>query len=119
MAFCALAAAATTTWSLQPARPVFVSNFKSQISNLDPQDRAASRILADLIQAERRLAVEDRLRQLESRSFDFRQQREETAVALLQPAADSPNSTDNFRQIAAEFPDTGAGIVARQQLSNQ
>ncbi|HUB26741.1 MAG TPA: hypothetical protein VL992_15050 [Tepidisphaeraceae bacterium] len=95
------------------------ADLQSQITALDIEDRAATATLNDLLTAERRLAVENRLRQLEARSAEFDEEREATAVALLQSAADSPDSAAAFREVAVNFPDTGAGIVAARQLSGQ
>ena len=107
--------------AIRPSRPdrfAQVSNLKSQISNLDFEDQLATRTLDELLKSEHRLAVEDKLRRLEARSIDLGQEREETAVTLLEGAANSSEPAAVFRQVATYFPDTGAGIVARRQLAN-
>jgi hypothetical protein len=99
--------------------PIQTPDFKMEIANLDFQDQLASRTLDELRKSEMRLAVDQHLRRLEDRAGDLRQDREETATVLLEGAADSSDSTVTYRQVAKYFPETGAGIVARQQLASE
>jgi hypothetical protein len=80
----------------------------------------ANDTVAALLESEKRRAVEARLRQLQATAIDFPEARETTALLLLKSASYCGAPAERaavYRQVAGNFPGTGAGTVAKEQLA--